>query len=125
MVEQLPELLHLARGSFDAMIELSCPLSGDFQFLLGITNGVAGFLNSGFLNKGGIAQTGQFRAEKFLLTLLQRAGSEADLVLPMVRTLVFQPDAIARDVVIHLVENAPGFVAIDDELGAEILDGFQ
>ena len=125
VIENLPELLNLTRGSFDAMIKLSRPLAGDLQFFLRITDGVTGFLHGGLLHVGGIAQTGELRAEKFLLTLLQRAGAETDLILPVGGTFVFQPDSIARDVVADFIEDAAGFVAIDDELGAEILDGFQ
>ena len=114
MIQKLPKLLHLTGGSFDTMIELPRPLSGDSKLFLGIADGATGFLHGGLLNIGRIAQARKSRAEKFLLTFLQSAGAETNLILPVVRAFVLKPDAIARDVMVYLVEDTPGLVAIDD-----------
>ena len=39
--------------------------------------------------------------------------------------IAFQPDASADDIVADFIQDAAGFLAVEDELGAEVLEGFQ
>jgi hypothetical protein len=118
-VEALAQGFHALEERVRLVVEIADPEPDGAQFFLGFGDGAAGFEDGVFLQRGGIAEGGEFGGEEFLFGLVEFAAAAAELGFPVGALVVLEPLAGAADVVEGGVEGVVGAGAEDDEGGAE------